>query len=378
MVDTDPFATFDGYAQKIRDLELANPTPTVLDTLRQERIRLMAALVGSRTGVLQFAFQKGFPPRDIERRLKAVVTACQNLQQRPLDRGREDPPEVHFFWGQGPIDFEKGFERARIAEADVWRKDLCCKLAGKVTDALIVFNDAWRAMLPTQSPKLRNDSSPVRDQRLGYLIRIESGGTLQYKVQFRDEEGVIKRLNGLQMFEHLMKQPGKRASSLDVNRVVTVASSPRRYVKTDEISRNETDGDAGLGYSTETTPKEPADNAAIAAVQGELQKHQRFLTEAQELQDDKREKKEEEAVRKLQSWLKEQAHLRRTWRSHQPASDSPSEKARKRWDRNRANAIKHLRATGFAKLAQHFEDHIKPHNNGWVYVPDPTIEWRFT
>jgi hypothetical protein len=201
------------------------------------------------------------------------------------------------------------------------------------------------------------------------FVRLGAGKAICYEIRFQEEQATVPNSKGLWMAEFLLKQPGKPASPSDLNKACNAGASALVHTRAD---------DACDGYTADNLrPEEPASPEDIAQAKALLEKKQQWLREAEEAKNETRAKREEQEMRQMQEWIMKQQRLQRRLKRGRPATDSPSEKARKRWANNLNRAITWLREAGMPKLAKHLQDHIRSSRGAWVYLPDPAITWHF-
>jgi hypothetical protein len=199
----------------------------------------------------------------------------------------------------------------------------------------------------------------------------------RYRIVYGQKDETVPMLAGLQLVEYLLRQPGKAAHVLDINRALS-EGNPRAVAIEDAFARSEEekrpDGFSPDGswvpdpYSQEDL--EQAEQAAegLDARAAEARKQGRW-TEAERLEDDA------ERTRKV---VQEQRSLAARKRRGQPDQDSPTEKVRLKLTKNFKNACESLRMKyGLSELADHLEEQIES-GAKWKYRPAPGVEWAFS
>jgi hypothetical protein len=198
----------------------------------------------------------------------------------------------------------------------------------------------------------------------------------RYRIAYGGKEDTIPGKAGLRVVEYLLKQPGKAAHVLEINRALCegdprVAAAAEAFPHSGEQK--------GLdGFTADALrPTDPCSEEDLEKAKEALQS---LDDQAAKARDGGLHQKAEELERQAElarRWIREQETLAARKRRGQPDRDSEVEKVRLKLTNNFTNACKALRIKyGFSELADHLEEQID-RGAEFKYRPAPGVEWAF-
>jgi hypothetical protein len=200
----------------------------------------------------------------------------------------------------------------------------------------------------------------------------------KYYLHFENECKKVDALRGLQMIEHLLKQPGIEADVLEIQKALAV-DRPSRTISEDEAladthgheERNQFD----RGHDSIA---EAASRKEIEDTKATIHRLQEMSNEAEMRGDARRAKALDAQVEQGQTWIKAQERLQSEKSKKRGRGGSEKEKARNRLKNTLADALQTLKNEEMPKLAEHFEKQIVYESYTYKYNPMPPICWTFT
>jgi hypothetical protein len=198
----------------------------------------------------------------------------------------------------------------------------------------------------------------------------------RYRIAFGGKEETVPSLVGLRVVEFLLKQPGKPAHVLDINRALS-EGLPRAADIEDAFARSEEE--KGLaGFTTDASRQpDPCSKEDLEEVKEALKSLEEQAEKARDGGEHDKADKLERSADTARKWIKEQETLGARKRRGQPDRDAQIEKARVRLKNNFTNACEKLRTEwGLRDLADHLVAQIDSRTE-WKYRPVPGVDWAF-
>ena len=202
------------------------------------------------------------------------------------------------------------------------------------------------------------------------------GGSNQYLLAFGNRRETVPARAGLRVVEYLLKQPGKAAHVLEINRALC-EGNPRAAAPEDAFAR--ATEQAGLdGFTADASrPPNPCSEEHLGEAREAAQSLEDQAAAAREGGLHDKAEELEHAAELVRKSIREQEVLAARRRRGQCDRDSEVEKVRLKLTNNLTNACKALRDQyGFSELAAHLEEQIDSGVN-FKYRPTPGIEWSF-
>jgi hypothetical protein len=238
------------------------------------------------------------------------------------------------------------------------------------------------ALSGTMGGRTASGSATAEERKSHYVFAKQTKGNGQnqgrekYYVQFEDEDAQLRASRGLQMTEHLLKQPGKAATVQEIESALT-EYRPLRTISRSEAFASADKNGALSGFTPDKgTLPETAGPKEIAQVEEALQGLRKLSADADLQGDSKRVKEIDGKVKLAQEWLEQQKRLRRE-NVMKRGTDSPQEDARNRLKGNYAASLKVLRDSQMHRLADHLDQQIVYESYTYKYVPTAGIVWDF-
>jgi hypothetical protein len=199
----------------------------------------------------------------------------------------------------------------------------------------------------------------------------------RYRIVFADKDETVPMLEGLRMVELLLKQPGKPAHVMVINRAIC-EGNPRAAPTADAFTRSDDKQNGMDGFTDDASwAADPWGKEELEKAKEALASLEKRATRAWDEGNDEEANRLDSAVAKYQKLIREQEELSARKRCGQPAQESAVEKVRIKLTNNFRNACKQLRTKyGLPELAAHLKEHIKP-GTKWKYRPAPGVEWSF-
>jgi hypothetical protein len=198
----------------------------------------------------------------------------------------------------------------------------------------------------------------------------------RYRIAFGDKDETVPALAGLRVAEYLLKQPGRPARSLDINRALC-EGSPRAIVLEDALARSgeQTKLD---GFSVdEWQSPDPCSDEHLEEARELVNSLDHQAAKAREGGEHDKADGLEHQADVARGWIRDEEARRARWRGGQPDQDSQAEQVRIKLTANYKNACKALRKRfNLAEFAAHLEAQISSGTN-WKYNPVPGVEWEF-
>jgi hypothetical protein len=186
----------------------------------------------------------------------------------------------------------------------------------------------------------------------------------RYQIQFDDEGDTLPRREGLRFIEYLLKQAGKSAGVIAINKALYGMAAAKVGVDWGATA-------APQGKRLGARP-ERGDKEQITMARDALAESERFLNEAKE-------KKNKALIERYEgqceSWKEALAVLEAPQEATE--AEAASEKVRKKLANNFNNTLKTMKNAGLIKTAEHFKAAIQYDEYRWTYLPDPRIAWAF-
>jgi hypothetical protein len=198
----------------------------------------------------------------------------------------------------------------------------------------------------------------------------------RYRIAYDGKEDTVQGLAGLRVAEYLLKQPGKAAHVLEINRALA-EGTPRAAALEDAFARSEEqEGLDGFTADASRQP-DPCSEEDLEKAKEAVKSLDDQATTAREEGNHEEADRLELSADKGRQWIREQEALARRKRRGQPDQDSPAEGVRSKLTTNFKNALEALRTKySFPELADHLEAQISSGTN-WRYNPVPGVEWVF-
>jgi hypothetical protein len=213
-------------------------------------------------------------------------------------------------------------------------------------------------------------AAPVRPNRFAPL----PGD--RYLIAFGGREETIPMLVGLQVAEYLLRQPGKKAHVMEINRALS-AGEPKATVVEDAWCRSdETAGLAGYTADAHRLPDTSSEKDLKEIERVVAQIDERAAEARKAGNTDEAERLEDEAAkaRKYVRAERSQAARKRRGQSDRAAA---VEKVRVKLTNNVTNALEQLRMKyNLPDLVDHLEAQIE-RGTKWQYKSVPGVEWAF-
>jgi hypothetical protein len=198
----------------------------------------------------------------------------------------------------------------------------------------------------------------------------------RYQIRFAGKEETVPMLVGLRVAEHLLKQPGKPAHVLEINRAL-YEGNPRAAAIEDAFARSEEP--KGLeGFTTDASrPPDACSEEDLQNAKEAVESLDEQATRAREGGEHDKADELEGSADKGRQWIKEQEALQGRKRRGQPDQSSQVEKVRLKLTNNFTNACEALRTQyGLSELADHLEEQID-RGTDFKYRRVPGVEWAF-
>jgi hypothetical protein len=200
----------------------------------------------------------------------------------------------------------------------------------------------------------------------------------RYLIAFDNKQATVPALAGLRVFEYLLKQPGKPAHVLVINRAITEVDLTAATVA-DALAGSE--GEKGLdGFTADALRQpEPCSDEDLARAEETVKDLEERAGEARmrgETGFDEANRLEGAAERARQ-WIQENRTLAERKRRGRPDPASAAEVVRIKLTNNCRNALKDLRTKyALPELGAHLEGQID-RGTEWRYRPVAGIDWGF-
>jgi hypothetical protein len=229
----------------------------------------------------------------------------------------------------------------------------------------------------TNADPVKEATRPVHDspEHFAPNLFVKQGGN-RYLLAFGSRRETVPALAGLLVAEYLLKQPGKAAHVLEINRALC-DGNPRAAAREDAFAQSTEQ--AGLdGFTADASrPPNPCSEGRLGEARELVQSLEDQATAARAGGLHERAEELEHAAELARKSIREQETLAVRKRRGQSDRDSEVEKVRLKLTNNLTNACKALRTRyGFSELADHLEAQIDSGTN-FKYRPTPGIEWSF-
>jgi hypothetical protein len=197
----------------------------------------------------------------------------------------------------------------------------------------------------------------------------------RYRIVYADKEETVPMLAGLQVVEYLLKQPGKAAHVLDINRALC-EGKPKAADAGDAIAR--TEGAKGLdGFTADALQQpDPCSDEDLEKAREAVKSLDDQAVRARDGGEHDKADKLECSAGEGRKWIREQESLAARKRRGLPDQGSEVEKIRSRLTKNFTNACKKLKEFRLPELAAHLEEQIES-GTRFTYRPAPGIDWGF-
>jgi hypothetical protein len=198
----------------------------------------------------------------------------------------------------------------------------------------------------------------------------------RYQIRFGGKQETIPMLTGLQVVEYLLKQPGKAARVMEINRAL-YEGDPRAAAIEDAFARSgEQKAMDGFTADASRTP-DTCSAEKLNEAKETLTSLEKQAVQARERGEHDKADQLDASLNQGRQWIKEQETLRSRRHRGLPALDSQVENVRIKLTNNFSNACKALRKRyGLSELADHLEEQIDS-GTEFKYRPVPGVEWAF-
>jgi hypothetical protein len=227
-----------------------------------------------------------------------------------------------------------------------------------------------RKHLPVPTPASPNSEAPTPPNLFARL----SGE--RYQIRFAGKEEIVPMLAGLQVVQYLIKQPGKAAHVMEINRAL-YEGNPRAAAIEDAFTRSG-EQKAMDGFTSEASRTPDTCSAQeLKDAKEALTSLEEQAVQAWEGGEHDKANRLDASVDQTRQWIKEAEALQRRNRRRQPDQGSQAEKVRVKLTNNFTNACDALRARyGLSELADHLEEQID-RGTEFKYRPVAGVEWAF-
>jgi hypothetical protein len=198
----------------------------------------------------------------------------------------------------------------------------------------------------------------------------------RYRIIYGDKDETVPRLAGLRVVEYLLKQPGKAAYVMTINRAIC-EGSPVAASATDALTNSE--DEKGIdGYAPdEWQSPEPCSEKDLEQAKEAVAALDEQAIKAREGGEHEKAEKLENSASTARQWIREQETLVNRKYREQPSQNAEVEKVRIKLTVNFKNACDSLKQKyGLSELAVHLAKQID-RGIDWKYRPVSGVNWSF-